>query len=427
MGKIQDDNKLYSFLRYYVDYHIKRGFRKYQVVGKENLLGKGAKVYGSNHCNALTDALVLLAKDHKKKVFIARADIFKNPTIAKILRWLRILPIYRIRDGISSVRDNNNDIIDQAVDVIHDEVQLYLFPEATHRTKHSLRKLSKGIFHIALEANKRFGDQKQVFIVPTGIDYGDYFRYRSNVLLSFGEPINVTEFVKRNETENEAVIMNNLRDVLSERMSKLITFLPDDEDYDAIWEIVKIKAHRLPSSLAKRRDNNNKVVENVVKFRDKEPEKAKKIFEKILDFTAKRKASNISVYSVSRKLPLFSMLLKTFILLLGLPIFVAAAVASSPIWIVAYFILNRLGDAAFRNTVNFGVELVVHTVMMLVAIPVLFCVVPWELAMISLLFFEFSYPFFFDYCEYLRRWCSDIRWTFNNKLRRQFEEIDINF
>lgn len=66
------------------------------------------------------------------------------------------------------------------------------------------------------------------------------------------------------------------------------------------------------------------------------------------------------------------MLLKTFILLLGLPIFVAAAVASSPIWIVAYFILNRLGDAAFRNTVNFGVELVVHTVMMLVAIPVLF-------------------------------------------------------
>lgn len=114
-------------MRYYVDYHIKRGFRKYQVVGKENLLGKGAKVYGSNHCNALTDALVLLAKDHKKKVFIARADIFKNPTIAKILRWLRILPIYRIRDGISSVRDNNNDIIDQAVDVIHDEVQLYLF------------------------------------------------------------------------------------------------------------------------------------------------------------------------------------------------------------------------------------------------------------------------------------------------------------
>lgn len=99
-------------------------------------------------------------------------------------------------------------------------------------------------------------------------------------MLSFGEPINVTEFVKRNETENEAVIMNNLRDVLSERMSKLITFLPDDEDYDAIWEIVKIKAHRLPSSLAKRRDNNNKVVENVVRFRDKEPEKAKKIFEK---------------------------------------------------------------------------------------------------------------------------------------------------
>lgn len=427
MGKIQDDNKLYSFLRYYVDYHIKRGFRKYQVVGKENLAHGGSNVYGSNHCNTLTDALVLLAKDHQKKVFIARADIFKKPSVAKILRWLRILPIYRIRDGISSVRDNNNDIIDQAVDVVRDEVPLFLFPEATHRTKHSLRQLSKGIFHIALEANRQFGAQKPVYIVPVGLDYGDYFRYRSTVLLSFGEPINVTEFVKNQETENEAIIMNALREVLTERMSKLITFLPDDDDYDAIWEIVKIKARHRPASLAKRRDNNNKVVESVVKFRDKEPEKAKGVFEKIRDFTAKRKAAKISVYSISKKLPLFNMLWKTLVLLLGLPVFTAAAAASFPIWMVAYFILRKLKDEAFRNTVNFGVDIAMHTIMLLVAIPVLFCTVHWGIALASLAFFEVSYLFFFDYCEYLRRWASDVRWAFNKKLRRRFEEIDMNF
>ena len=100
MGKIQDDNRLYSLLRHFVDHHTFRGFRKFQVIGRENI-PEGACLYGSNHCNTLMDAMVILANTREKKVFIARADIFQNPRTAKILRWLRILPIYRIRDGIT--------------------------------------------------------------------------------------------------------------------------------------------------------------------------------------------------------------------------------------------------------------------------------------------------------------------------------------
>ena len=130
MGKIQDDNWLYSFLRPYVDHHTFRGFRKFQIIGKENI-PEGACVFGSNHCNTLMDAMVILATSPGKKVFIARGDIFQNPKTAKILRWLRILPIFRIRDGIGAVRDKNGDTMEQAIDVMHDEVPLYLFPEAT--------------------------------------------------------------------------------------------------------------------------------------------------------------------------------------------------------------------------------------------------------------------------------------------------------
>ena len=113
MGKIQDDNRLYSLLRHFVDHHTFRGFRKFQVIGRENI-PEGACLYGSNHCNTLMDAMVILANTHEKKVFIARADIFQNPRTAKILRWLRILPIYRIRDGIGAVRDKNGDTMDYA-------------------------------------------------------------------------------------------------------------------------------------------------------------------------------------------------------------------------------------------------------------------------------------------------------------------------
>ena len=91
--KIQDYNWLYSFLRYYVDFVLKLSYRNVRYDGLERVPQNGAVIYAPNHTNALMDALVILAMDRKPKVFVARADIFRNPKVAKILKFLRILPI----------------------------------------------------------------------------------------------------------------------------------------------------------------------------------------------------------------------------------------------------------------------------------------------------------------------------------------------
>ena len=423
MGKIQDDNWLYSFLRIFVDHHTFRGFRRYRIVGRENI-PEGACLYGSNHCNTLMDAMVILATTNEKKVFIARADIFQNPKTAKILRWMRILPIYRIRDGIGAVRDKNGDTMDQAMDVMYDEVPMYLFPEATHRTKHSLRPISKGIFHIALGANNKYGKEKPVYIVPVGLEYGDYFRFRSTILLSYGEPINVSEFVKGREEENEAVILNELKTVLGERMAKLISFIPDeDEDYEAIWELTKIRAGKQPCSLKKRLENNKQKIAEILDFKEKEPEKAKTLFDKVRDFTRLRKEKKISVKSVANNATFGKTLLKSLLMLLGLPFYVAAAVVSCPIWIIAYFVLKELKDKAFRNTANYCVEMVMHPLVMAAGITLLFCLVPWKFAALGSVFLYYSYVYFIDYNEWLRIWMSDIRLIFNGKLKEKAKEL----
>ena len=425
MAKIQDDDKLYSFCKIFVDHHTRRSFTRFHVIGKENIPHDGAIVFGANHCNTLMDALVLLATSFGKKVFIARGDIFKNRRTAKILKWLRILPIFRIRDGIGAVRDKNGDTIDQAIDVIHDEVPLYLFPEAAHRTKHSLRQLSKGIFHIAIEANNQFGDVKPVYIVPVGLEYGDYFRFRSTVLVSYGKPINVTEYMKEHKGENEAVIINNLKAMLTERMAGLITYIPDDDDYDAIWELTKILSGHLPITQRMQLNRNKRNVAKILEFKEKEPEQAKALFEKIIDFTKHRKEEGISVKSVAMRRPLWRTLLKTLVSLVGLPFFIAAAFVTCPIWIVAWFILNNLKDKAFRNTVNVCVELILHPMIMATGVTLLFCLVPWEIALLGSIFLYYSYVFYFDYSEYVRLLTSDWRWTFNKSLRKEFNELNL--
>ena len=189
--KIQDYDRVYAFLRHYVDFCLRLAYRKIRYVGLEKVPSDGAVIYAPNHTNALMDALVILSMDRKQKVFVARADIFKNPKVAKILRFLKIMPIMRIRDGMDEVR-KNTEIIHKSVDVLLDKVPFCILPEGRHQAKHSLLPLSKGIFRIALEAEEIMDGRLPLYIVPVGLEYGNFFRYRSTVLVQIGEPINVS-------------------------------------------------------------------------------------------------------------------------------------------------------------------------------------------------------------------------------------------
>lgn len=423
MGKIQDDNRLYSFLRPFVDYHIHKAFRHYKVFGTENIPENAACIFGANHTNTLMDALVLLKVNREKKVFIARGDIFKKPAIAKIMYFLRILPIYRIRDGYKSVKDNNSDIIEKAADVIHDEVKLFLYPEASHRTKHSLRQLSKGIFHIALEANKTFGHEKPIYIIPTGIEYGDYFRYRSTVLINFGDPINVTEFVNQRKDENEAIVLNELRELLTERLASKISFIPDNEEnYDAIWEIVKIK-NGFNGPLEERLKRNQQTIKEILDYKEKEPDNAADFFEKVNKFIKKRKKKGISTLSLAKDNIVGTVLWKTLVALLGLPLYITSAVASLPIWVITKILKNLFKDKAWGNTVSFGVEFVLHPLLTALCIILTFCLLPWEYALTSSVLYYFSYIYFVDFSEFIRRWLSDFRLLFNKDLKKSGYKI----
>ena len=91
MHKIWEKDRLYSFLRPYVDTCTKYSYNKAHVRG--SLPEDGAVIIAPNHTSTLMDALVVLRSRKKPTVFGARADIFAKPLVARILRFLRILPL----------------------------------------------------------------------------------------------------------------------------------------------------------------------------------------------------------------------------------------------------------------------------------------------------------------------------------------------
>ena len=213
MSKIQDKDRLYLFLRPYVDWLFRRSYREFHYIGKENIPTDGAIIFAPNHTNALCDAMCILGIDRRQKVFVARADIFKDPKRARILTWLKIMPINRVRDGLDEVR-HNDETINKAVDTLRDEVPFCILPEGTHRPMHSLLPLNKGIFRIAL------------------LEYGDYYHLWDSVTVNIGKPINVTEFCRQHAELTYPQQMMALREELTLRMRELILWVPDDEHYD---------------------------------------------------------------------------------------------------------------------------------------------------------------------------------------------------
>ena len=424
-NKIQDSNTFYSLLRRPVDFAARTSYRRFEVHGRKNLPKDGALIFGINHTNTLMDALVVLATSRHKKVFMARGDIFANPLVAKILKFLRILPLFRIRNGIAAVR-NNTDSIEQAVDVVHDEVGLYLFPEGRHRTRHSLLQLSKGIFHIALNSNREFGKEKPIYIVPVGIEYGDYFRYRSTCMVNFGEAINVTDFIRNSTEENEAVLMNQLRTMLSERISQLITYIPDDEDYEPIWEIVKMKNEKRSGGLYRKMQRNRATVEKVLEYKKEHPAEAQELFAKVRQFADHRVQNKISVTSTAKKRPLLNFLWKFLVALVGLPYFVASTAVNAIAWIPVLVIKSRLKDPAFGNTVTFGGKLLVFPLVFIAGVIVMFCNLPWYWALAGTVALTYSYDFWHDYHELCRRMVSDLRWSFKTQLRKEYKSLKLN-
>ena len=426
---IYDKDLGYTILKPIVDWNTKHSYRKIEVTGKENIPTDGAVIIAPNHCNTLMDALVILQAFKDESVFGARADIFNKPFIAKIMTFVRILPMVRQRDGLRNVL-KNNETQEIIVDTLENKVRFCMYPEGRHRPAHSLQTLGKGTFRAALAANSKFGDKMPVYIVPTGIEYGDYFRYRSTCLITFGEAINVTEFVKGLNVENDVQMIEPLRKELASRMSKLITFIKDDEQLYNKWALTKMLAADkglrygdFGRSLHKGMLANREIVADIEKACEDKPEEMEKLLEKVAEFDKKRRKKGISIYSFRKKNEALNAVGKAFAALIGLPYWIFSAIVSSPMWLTYNLLRSKTRDKAFHNTVGFGVKLALGTILLIIYAILAFCLLSWPYALALTLLTIPSYSYFFDYLEGMRRYISDLKLLGEKKLRGKFKDI----
>ena len=427
--KIQDYDRAYSTLFHYVRFSVKHSYRSILKVGEENIPKDGAIIFAPNHTNTLMDALVVLSYNCQPKVFVARADIFRNRKLAQIFTFLKIMPIMRQRDGISAVK-KNQEIIDKAVDVLKDRIPFCIFPEGTHQAKYSSLPLSKGIFRIAYQAHDLMPDVP-LYIVPVGIKYGDFFRFRSTIRMEFGKPINVGEFIAENAHMTPQEQTNVLKDLLTERLHSTIFHIPNDEDYAATYEVCNavepFEMEKISNSgkhiLEVQHEANKQALKRIEALKESNPEKAKKLLELGKEASKLRKKKGIDTESASVKKPLLSRLGRVLLTLITLPYTLPVSILACPVVLLCQFIFTKLKDPAFRNSVRFVVNLVVWPLFVLIYAIISFCLMPWTSALWTSLLIMPAPFVAHELWKTARLVVSDIKLLREKKLRKIYSKI----
>ncbi len=226
----------YWLLQQYARLCFRIYYKKIRVVNLHNIPKNQPVIIAPNHQNALMDAMVFVSVTKSQIIFLARADIFKGKLLIRLLTYLNIMPIYRLRDGIENVK-RNDEVFEKTARVLRNKFNpLCIFPEGNHGDRRRLRNLVKGIFRIALGAQEVYGEKPGIKIVPVGIDYGHYQNFRTTLLVNVGQPVEISEY-SRLYRENPVQALNRLKERYAAEVRNLMIDIRSEEYYETFMKL----------------------------------------------------------------------------------------------------------------------------------------------------------------------------------------------
>jgi 1-acyl-sn-glycerol-3-phosphate acyltransferase len=368
-GKVEKWSLAYYILKQWVDL----GFRFYfstTVSGLKSLPKNKTLIFAPNHQNALMDALAILTVKTWQPVFLARADIFKKPLLSKMLTFLKIMPVYRMRDGYENLQ-RNDEIFNKTIDVLRNQNGLVILPEGNHGDLKRLRPLKKGIARIALQALDA-DSSLDIMIVPVGLDYDHYSRVGSKLHVRFGEAFSVKPFLNV-YMENPAKAYNMLISHLEKGIKAEMIDI-EEEKYYSVYEVLInsfaneiVEERGLPKNHSTVVDMQQDIIKGINHLRDHSNDDFLLLAADALEYRLLLSRRGITPgffpLGLLHKVGLFPLALA---LLVTLPLFVASFINIIVPVAVAKLVSNKFEDKQFISSVRFVIGLVLSLLMLII-------------------------------------------------------------
>jgi 1-acyl-sn-glycerol-3-phosphate acyltransferase len=415
-------SKIYSLLKKYVSFTYHIFYDTVSIDGLENIPDNVPVIFTPNHQNALMDAFAIIVHTKKQPVFMAKADIFQAKVLAKLLNTLKIIPVYRIRDGYENL-GNNDQSFQIAQRCLFTSNNVGIMPEGTQTDKQQLQPLKKGFARLAFSAQELIGEKPGIVVVPVGIHYSNYYNFRSNVHISFGKPIEVNEYFALYK-ENPQKAFADIKDRLFVELKKQMVSIDNNEHYNLIRNIKDIVSGELV-----KQSGNEITYANQVKLEKQISECLSDAFAKdaelvvemdkyVNEYINTLKRLNLANEVFENKYPQEHLIIDVIRFVFFFPFVAAGALFNIIPAIISSIISQKTEDSQFISSIKFGLGIVIFPLYYL-----LFLVMP--IPVITKLLLIVTMPLLgilaFDYFKGLRIFWSSIR--FHNGLNRNDTEL----
>ena len=168
---------------------IKIFYRHYEVAGLENIPKDRGVLLCANHVNALVDPILVQAASPKIMRPLARSGLFKKLWLKPILSTMGAVPIYRAKDeGVDT--SQNQDSFSRVYELLEQGEWIMIFPEGQSHSQSQVQELKTGAARMVLGTLER-GVAAPV-LLPVGLTFTKKGKFRGDVLVYFGEPIDLS-------------------------------------------------------------------------------------------------------------------------------------------------------------------------------------------------------------------------------------------
>ncbi|MGM0579536.1 MAG: 1-acyl-sn-glycerol-3-phosphate acyltransferase [Bacteroidota bacterium] len=397
-------SSIYAFLRIFLNASISFSYRNIIVTGYGKIKNHKPVLFVSNHQNTFMDGLVLVkvAKNINPNILV-RADIFKSKWAAIALDIIHLIPIYRKKDNMGSVAQNN-EIFKKCIDLFRRGKTLLIFPEGNHAIRRFLRPMQKGPARIAIQAEEENNFQLGLNVAPFGIHYENHPKRWYDLHLHFGDAFQVKDFQTAFE-ESPAKAQKQFTDKIREDISAEMLDIKWHSEYEFMEQVrVLLKPYTMEWADNKKSlvHAENEVVNTLAIRLQENEEKTALMKSKIGTYFEEVKKNGLSEDFMAKKTNIVGLFFKAIGVLIGLPFwFIAKIINFIPEYIIEKKVIAGVKDITWHISLRTGISMFAYPIYYLLIFIVLGFSLGWILAgiivftfpLISVVMYETEYHF----------------------------------
>jgi glycerol-3-phosphate O-acyltransferase / dihydroxyacetone phosphate acyltransferase len=351
----------YALIRLVGRFWIWFFFRSVDVQHAGRVPSQGPVLLCINHPNNLIDSLLVGAVLKRKVHYLATAALFRNPIMARFLKAVGAIAVYRRQDDPDKM-DKNAGAFEACVAALAGGGLIGIYPEGTTHAESRVQRIRTGAARIALdyesqrESRRRAGGSGEpLVLVPTGLTFDARKSFGGRVRVSFGEAVTLGPYLAL-YTQDPVKAVDELTTAIQRGMEAQVVHVERLDSASLVREVETIYRDQLVRELQEERGFSagqidtvrlsRSIAEAAVHFETHAPERVAELRDHLIRYRAMLAAYRVRDQAVRERIdrpPVRQRLNRGWKAAVGLPVFAYGLVTSGLPYLLPRWIARRSG------------------------------------------------------------------------------------